>query len=115
MSPIEDALASLESLKPGEKPCYAKVAREYGCDRNTLSRRHRGVQGSVQEKVEYERLLTLNQEKELIKYIDLLTTRNLPPTKGMIWNFAEEIAGKRPGNSWTDWFVNRHKKNFVSH
>jgi hypothetical protein len=42
MSPIDDALASLESLKPGESINYTQVANKYGCDRSTLSRRHRG-------------------------------------------------------------------------
>ena len=47
MDPITAALAALESLEPGEKPNYAAVAREFDVDRNTLSRRHRGVHPRV--------------------------------------------------------------------
>jgi len=40
MTPIEAALDSLKSLKLGETPNYAEISKKYGCDRNTLSRRH---------------------------------------------------------------------------
>jgi transposase-like protein len=113
MTPIEAALAALDSLEPGEKICYADIAREYGCDRNTLSRRHRRVQSSREQKVEKERLLTVIQEKELIEYIDRLTVRGIPPTNAMVWNFAAEIAGKEPGNLWVQRFQKRHKNSFV--
>jgi hypothetical protein len=43
MTPIEAALDSLKLLKLGETPNYAKILKEYGCDRNMLLRRHRGV------------------------------------------------------------------------
>ena len=43
MTPIEAALDLLKSLKLGETPNYAKISKKYGRDRNTLSRRHRGV------------------------------------------------------------------------
>jgi len=40
MTPIEAALDSLKLLKLGETPNYAEISKKYGCDRNTLSRRH---------------------------------------------------------------------------
>ena len=52
MDPMELALESLKSLKPGEKPNYAQVAREYGIKRSMLSRRYRGVRGTYIEKCE---------------------------------------------------------------
>lgn len=57
MASIEAALASLDSLKPGEKPNFTKLAREYGCNRSTLSKRFRGVQGTREEQYENQRLL----------------------------------------------------------
>jgi transposase-like protein len=97
MDPIEAAIEELESLGIGEKVNYARVAREYGVDRNTLSRRHRGVQGTSAQKAENERLLTQLQEKELIKYINRLTKRGLPPTREIVCNFTLETAGKQAG------------------
>jgi hypothetical protein len=58
--------------------------------------------------------LTLIQEGELVKYIDLLTERGLPLTRLMIHNFVEEIAKKDVGKCWVDRFVKRRKLNFVS-
>ena len=43
MTDLDDALADLGPLKPGDKPNYAKTAKKFGVDRTTLSRRHRGV------------------------------------------------------------------------
>ena len=114
MDPLRAALQSLKSLKLGESPNYTQVAKKYGCERSTLSRRHRGVQGTYAAKTENERLLTFTQEKELIIYIDGLTGRGLPPTRQMIRNFASEIAGKEAGKSWVDQFIKRHDINFVS-
>jgi hypothetical protein len=40
MGPIDDALAAIA----GEtKLCYAKVAKEFNVNRNTLARRHKGI------------------------------------------------------------------------
>lgn len=57
MDPLEAAIASLESLKLGESINYTQVAKKFGVDRSTLSRRHRGVTGSREQKTENERLL----------------------------------------------------------
>ena len=102
MAPIDDALESLKSLKLGEKPNLTLVADKYGCNRSTLSKRWRGIQGSVQQKNENQRLLNKTQEKELILYIDGLTARGLPPTRQMIRNFASDIAGRQAGKTWAD-------------
>jgi hypothetical protein len=55
------------------------------------------VQGTRQEKTENERHLTPIQERELVKYVDLLTERGLPPTRIIIHNFVQEIAKKKVG------------------
>src|SRR5690348_16496167 len=114
MDPIEAALASLESLKLGEKPNYAATARKYGCKRSTLSKRHRGTQGTHAEKCENQRLLNERQEKELVQYIDRLCSRGLPPSRQMIRNFATEIGGRQAGKAWVDRFIKRHDIDLVS-
>ena len=40
MAPIDDALATIAG---GAKPCYTQVAKEFKVNRNTLSRRHKGI------------------------------------------------------------------------
>jgi hypothetical protein len=99
MAPIDDALEALRSLKVGESINLTQIADEYGCNRSTLSKRWRGVQGTMAEKLENSRLLNDTQTKELLQYIEGLTARGLPPTREMIRNFASEIAGKQAGKA----------------
>ena len=114
MTPIEAALDSLKSLKPGETPSYAKILKKYGCDRNTLSRRHRGVQAPIAQKLENQRLLNDTQEKELIRYIDSLCERGLPPLRQIIYNFASKIGSREAGKSWANQFIKRWEVDLIS-
>jgi transcriptional regulator with XRE-family HTH domain len=97
---MEDALAAIESLGKGEKFTYQEIADRYGVNRSTLSRRHRGVNRSVQEYAVTKQLLSPHQEEELVKYIIGLTERGLPPTKEMIQTFAREVVKKEVGERW---------------
>ena len=114
MGDIEAALEALKSLDIGEKPNYAEIARKYGVERTTLSRRHRGVTRSTTEKYQNHQLLNPTQESELVKYIGGLCARGLPPTRQMIRNFASQIAGKEAGKNWADRFIKRHSLDLVS-
>jgi len=111
MTPIEKALADLESQKC---PNYSKTARLFGINRSTLSRRHRGVAGSRAEKIGNSKLLTSQQEITLIEYINRLTDRGTPPTPAMVRNFATDIAGVAPSKMWLSRFVNRHREKLNS-
>ncbi|KAF2785467.1 hypothetical protein K505DRAFT_262072 [Melanomma pulvis-pyrius CBS 109.77] len=51
MAPIDNALAALRSLEPGEQINITQVAKKYGCNCTTLSKRWRGVQGSIAQKL----------------------------------------------------------------
>jgi len=114
MTPIEAALDSLKSLKLRETPNYAKISKKYGCDRNTLSRRHRGVQGTMARKLENQRLLNNTQEKELVRYIDSLYKRGLPPSRQIIRNFTSKIGCREAGKSWADRFIKRWEVDLIS-
>jgi hypothetical protein len=114
MAPIDEALEALKSLKIGESPNYTDYAKKYGCDRSTLSRRHRGVTRSHTEKCENQLLLNATQEKAFIQYIDELCTRGLPPSREMIRNFASEIAGRQAGKSWVDRFIKRNQIDLIT-
>ena len=43
MAPIDDALAAIKALKPGEKLVYQQIADQHKIDRLTLSRQHKRV------------------------------------------------------------------------
>jgi Tc5 transposase DNA-binding domain len=97
MGSIEEAIADLKSQ---EHPNITATAKKHGCNRTTLSKRYNGIQGSRQAGYNSQRLLTPAQLKALIKYINQLTERGLPPTTSMVRNFAAEIAGREPGPHW---------------
>ena len=97
MSSINAALAAIESLKPGEKLSYRKIAAEYHCSRTTLARRHQGISASRDTKAQNQQALHPQQEQELLRYIERLTRQGLPPIRPMIRRFASSIAGKELG------------------
>ncbi|KAF2842947.1 hypothetical protein M501DRAFT_40150, partial [Patellaria atrata CBS 101060] len=85
MIPIE---AALESLKLQDIPNITQTAKEYNCDRTTLSRRFRNVTVSREVAIENSKLMTEAQSKTLIKYINRLTDRAFPPTPATVRNLA---------------------------
>ncbi|KAF1966861.1 hypothetical protein BU23DRAFT_485280 [Bimuria novae-zelandiae CBS 107.79] len=92
MAPINDALADLMSLSPSEQFSYQKVAKKYGVSRSTLMRRHHATTQPHALKIINQQKLAPQQEAELVKYIEGLTARHLPPIREMIRNFASTIA-----------------------
>jgi hypothetical protein len=65
--------------------------------RSTLSRRHRGLQGSIKGHAINLQLLGPQQEEELVKYTTGLKGRRLSPTKDMIQNFARAVVKNEVG------------------
>jgi hypothetical protein len=104
---IELAIADLES-----QVClnYTDAAKKWNIDRSTLSRRHRGVTGSKQDQYSYTaKKLTDVQETVLVRYINDLSARGLPPTLQIVKNLAKELAGEEIGQCWVRRFVERKK------
>jgi hypothetical protein len=114
MDPISLALEDLKSLKPGEKPNYTEIAKKHGVNRVTLSRRHRGVQSSQATQYENQRILNNQQSQTLIKWINELTERGLPPSHEILRNFVKEIVGKKPGKHWPVRFVKKHQNELLA-
>uniref|UniRef100_A0A093Y585 Jerky protein like-like n=1 Tax=Talaromyces marneffei PM1 TaxID=1077442 RepID=A0A093Y585_TALMA len=114
MGQYELALEALRSLKPGEKLNISLVARTYGVDPSNLSKRFRGVTGSKEAQYNNQRLLSKEQSRALIKWINQLTERGLPPTNSMLENFAREISGKEPGKNWASRWLKAHSDKVIS-
>ena len=114
MAPIDEALAAIESLKPGKHFTYTEIAKRFGVSRSTLSRRARNKTQSMAQKLENQQILNATQEATLVQYIQDLSARGLPPTSHMIRNFASEIAGKYVGTCWPLRFIERHKLDLIS-
>src|SRR3954471_11156623 len=92
MAPIDDALAEIESLEPGEKFSYKEIANKHGAWRSTLTRRHKAKTRSREEQATIQQKLSPQQEAELVKYIEGLLARHLLPIREIIQNFALVIA-----------------------
>ncbi|RYN73047.1 hypothetical protein AA0120_g12656 [Alternaria tenuissima] len=108
MDPISEAIEYLESHEAGEQSSYRQVAKKFGVDRTTLSRRHQGVTQSNAAMAESQQLLTPQQELELVLYIEKCTRRGLPPTREMVQNFASAVAKQEVSESWVTRFLHRH-------
>jgi transposase-like protein len=115
MSPIEAAIEAIESLRSGEKFSYTKVASQFGVDRSTLSRRHKATQVSHTAKSINQRKLSTEQERALVRYIQGLSERHLPPTRDIVQNFASQIAKEPISKSWVSRFLGRHKIDLILH
>ena len=111
MDPIEAALASLESQKT---PNYTATAKQFGVNRTTLSRRHRGITAPRGANPSSQALLSPAQKGVCIDYINELTKRGIPPTARMVARFVAEISGKQPGKNWVNRFVKSAQNELAS-
>jgi hypothetical protein len=82
--------------------------------RTTLTRRHKGCQGSPDAGKVARQKLNQHQEAELVQYIEDLTKKALPPTNEMIQNFALQIASESVGVFWVTHFLRQHRDHLVS-
>ena len=110
IDPEERLQAALASLQLQDRPNYTKVAKQFSVDRTTLSRRYRNVTKSYSDARDNKRFLSDAQSKALIKYINDLTERGLPPTNAMVRNFGGQIAGRNPGEHWVTRWLSHHQK-----
>jgi hypothetical protein len=92
MPGINDALQQIAKLRPGEKICYTRIAKDARCDPVTLARHHQGVQADRDTKNLNQLKVSPQQETELVQYIIGLTERSSPPTRQMIINFVRGLA-----------------------
>ena len=109
---IERAIAHLNAQ---EQSNYAATAKLFKVDRTTLWRRHNGLTVSRAEaNSTYRQRLNNTQEDELLRHIDALTDRYIPPTTQTIKNLAEEMLKGPVGKNWTAGFIKRHSKRISS-
>jgi predicted phage-related endonuclease len=109
---IPEAIADLETQ---EVPNVSATAEKYDVTRKTLENRWKGKSVSMAEAVSiYRQCLTNSQEKALVRVINQLTERRMPPTTAIVKNLAEEIRGCAVRKNWTAAFVERHKHELKS-
>jgi hypothetical protein len=115
LSHNERIALALDSCESSSAPNYSAIAREFMVERTTLAKRHKGQTVSRAEANSvYRQLLTNAQEEQLVKQINKLTVRHMPPTVQMVKNMAEEIIQREVNKNWTSGFVKRHKHRLKS-
>ena len=114
MSPIDEAIEAIELRKEGASFSYREVAKKFGVDRTTLSRRHKGKTRSYAGMAQQQQLLSPQQETELVKYIERYTERGLPRTREIIQNFASAVAKWEVSDSWITRFLHRHSDSLTT-
>jgi transposase-like protein len=92
--------AALAEINSSLSINYTAVAKKHNVHPETLRRHHQGKQQSRRAAhFQSHHLLSEEQEQQLLRYIEKLTGRGLPPTYQLLWNIAQEISGKVPGKN----------------
>jgi hypothetical protein len=81
MAPIDNVIAEIKLLEPGEHFSYRTVACCFNVLHATLTQRHKVSQSSQATKNFNQLALNPQQEAELVRYIQDLTKRALPLTR----------------------------------
>jgi transposase-like protein len=113
MALIDNAIAAIELLEPGEHYLYRKVARRFNVSNSTLTRRHKSCQRLQEEKNNTQVALNSQQEAELVCYIKDLTKRALPPTRNMIRKFALHFNPYGMSDAWVDRFIGQNSNHLI--
>jgi hypothetical protein len=111
---LEEALKECDTFVSEDDIPWSKIADKHGVVRSTLTRKWRGETRSREEQAVAQQKLTPQQEAELVKYIEELTARRIPPTREMIRNFASAVAQEPVSESWVTRFINRHAIHLIS-
>jgi transposase len=115
MDPIQEAIKYIESREARDNFSYRKVAKIFGVDRTTLSRRHQGTQQPRgTEAAKHRRNLNPQQEDELISFVEGQTRDGVPPTRSILKKFASAVAQHEVSDSWVTQFQHRHPDELIS-
>ena len=101
---------ALEDIRKQTIPNFSSTARRFQVNRITLVRRFKGTQQNRRiASSETKQCLSLAQEETLIRFINNLTDRSLPPTSQIVHNVAEELIKRPVHKFWVSDFVKRYK------
>ncbi|KAJ5364579.1 transposase [Penicillium cataractarum] len=99
-----------------KKPNITKIAREFGVDRKTLTRRVDAAKSPITPTKSLKNVLELYQEKALVNWIVQMHGWNLPPTPALIGVWANRTLARsgqpdrRVGKNWLYAFIKRLPK-----
>ena len=97
------------ALESGESELLVGVKKYTDLHRSTVWRHNQGIQAPREEYLQNRPgRLTLQQEQELVAYINKLSTRGTPATPSMVRSWAVSLAESTLGKNWVNSFVRRH-------
>jgi len=96
MTSIEAAFADL-ALQDSFK--YIATAKKFNINRSMLSQQHRNKTIFVKKSKQTTSILSNQQEKKLIRYINKLIKRDILSLNAMIYVFAYNISEKQSGKN----------------
>jgi hypothetical protein len=99
MDPISDAIAAIDAREPGDKLSYRAAEKMFNVNKDTLRQRHQGKTRSNATEAKDRKLLSPQQEIQLVQYIEKLTGRGIPPTRSIIKNNAAAAGKWEPGDA----------------
>jgi ethanolamine ammonia-lyase small subunit len=92
--------AAMNQLDSQRALNYAAAARDHNIHRTTLARRYNDKTVSrIKANSTYHQRLNDVQEDTLLRYIDTLMDRHIPPTSQIVRNLAEEILKEPVGKN----------------
>jgi hypothetical protein len=111
----EDIKAALAEIELSKDPNYREIARRFNLTYTTLLRHAKGITRSRTEfQSEINQNLNDTQERILIKQINRLTDRDIPPISRIVKNFTEKMIGREVGKNWVSDFCKWHSSELKS-
>ena len=98
------------------KPNITKIAREFGIDRKTLTRRVEMAKSPITPTKSLKNILEPHQEKALVNWIVQMHGWNLPPTAAVVGAWANRVLARsgqpdrQVGKNWGYSFIKRLPK-----
>jgi hypothetical protein len=98
------------------KPNITKIAREFGIDRKTLTRRVEMAKSPITPTKSLKNILKPHQEKALVSWIVQMHGWNLPPTAAVVGAWANRVLARsgqpdrQVGKNWAYSFIKRLPK-----
>ncbi|KYG43365.1 hypothetical protein M433DRAFT_71828, partial [Acidomyces richmondensis BFW] len=90
---------ALQDLRSSESPNISAIARKYGVERSTLSRRFNRKSTTIEEQHENARLLNQQQESTVVEYIRRQCEYCLPPPPSLVAGFVAQLCGRQPSKN----------------
>jgi tmRNA-binding protein len=100
-----DAIAAIDARELRDKLLYWAAEKMFDINKNTLQQRHQSKTHSNATEAEDRKLLSSQQEIQLVQYIEKLTGRSILPTESIIKYHAAAAGKWRPSHVWVTRFL----------